>query len=109
MTRSRYVYNFADYYVASHYAGAIAYCDYTTLDDTQERQLEEFLNSVVQDIEDSCEDAFFGISWVIDTEYKDFNRCEVTGVVDECIKLSVLVSQRGGNMPDADNVKVFAC
>lgn len=109
MTKTRYVYNFADFYVAKHYAVPIAYGDYTPLDDTEERMLEEFLNGVVQDIEDSCEDALFGLSWVIDTEYNDFNRCEVTGAMTDCIKLSVLVSQRGGNKPDADNVRTFAC
>ena len=73
-----------EYTVAEHWLSAIINGDYTGLSDEEENQLNDWLD-------DNQEMA----SHWSDGESMGFDRCEITGLMSDCIKLIQHVNYRG--------------
>ncbi len=72
-----------EYTIGSHLASALVNGDYSGLDDSEARDLDAWLE----------EHEFIGSYWDIG-ETHEFNRCEISGLMGECITATQYYPQR---------------
>jgi len=76
-----------DYKIAGHFLSALINDDYTGLDDSEEQLLNKFLEHVY---------STHGLGfWDTNPDNQpDFNRCEVTHLLDDCINIQYLTERK---------------
>jgi hypothetical protein len=71
--------------IASHYACAIVNNDYTSLDDSEEREVNGFLDHLQRE---------YGTSYLELRDYEtegDFNRCDISNLMGNCLQFNLEV------------------
>ena len=77
-----------EYTIAASYLCALAYGDTTGLDDTEERQLDEFVKKVNQDVKDN---GFTSWHWSFGDDESYFGGCEICGLKADVTDVEVVM------------------